>query len=109
VTDEPERIVITNPLHKTGVLMLRDACYPGWVAHADGTELPITCADILFRQIHLPNAANEIVFAYAPQSVRIGLALSGVGLLVWWVLALWAHLPQQAIRSRLLRGLFTPL
>jgi hypothetical protein len=41
--------------------------------------------------------------------VYIGLALSGVGLLVWLVLALWAHLPQQVIRSRLLKGLFTTL
>ena len=87
VMDEPERIVITNPLNKTGELTLRDACYPGWVARVDGVETAIECTDILFRKVVLPKAAKEIVFRYEPQSVHVGGVISGVSLLIWFALA----------------------
>ena len=92
IDDAPERVELRTQTLTPVQLVLRDACYPGWVARVDGRETPITCTDILFRQIDLPASANpqHIVFSYEPQSVRIGLVISALGLLVWFVLGLFA-------------------
>ena len=63
-----------------GRLVLRDACYPGWVAWIDGATAPISCFEGLFRAVELGSGAREVVFAYEPVSIRIGLLLSGLGL-----------------------------
>ncbi len=87
IVDEPEHIVIANPLNKIGELTLRDACYPGWVARMDGIETLIDCTDILFRKVALPKAAKEIVFTYEPRPFRMGIFVSIAGLLLWFALA----------------------
>ncbi|MEO6060760.1 MAG: hypothetical protein ABIQ99_02345 [Thermoflexales bacterium] len=82
------RIVIP-PGASAGRLVLRDACYPGWVAWVDGVPVSIACFEGLFRAVELGPGAREVVFAYEPASVRIGLLLSGVGLVVWVALMAW--------------------
>ncbi|MCL5995031.1 MAG: YfhO family protein, partial [Chloroflexi bacterium] len=67
-------------------LILRDACYPGWVARIDGAEVPITCADTLFRAVQVPPGTHTIVFSYEPQSLQAGMGLSGAGLAIWLLL-----------------------
>jgi hypothetical protein len=87
--DKPEFIRIALPaLQRDGVLILRDACFPGWTARVDGVEVPIACEDILFRAVRLPAGAREVVFSYQPASVRIGAALSAAGIALWLGLAL---------------------
>ena len=90
--DSPERVSVPfpEPLDKTGTLILRDSCYPGWVARVDGVVAPINCVDILFRSVILPAGARQIVFSYEPQSVRSGLWLSALGSGLWLALALAA-------------------
>ena len=94
IEDSPEQVVLQVQTAQPAQLILRDACYPGWVARIDGRETPITCTDILFRQIDVPattsaNASSQrVVFSYEPQPVRIGLIVSAASLLIWLVLAL---------------------
>jgi hypothetical protein len=89
-TPSAERVNITLPaLTQPDTLLLRDSCYPGWVARVDGVETRINCVDTLFRSVALPTGARQIEFSYEPASVRIGLVLSVVGLLVWVGLAVW--------------------
>ena len=80
------RIVIP-PGAPAGQLVLRDACYPGWAARVDGAAVPIACFEGLFRAVAFGSGAREVVFAYEPASIRIGLLLSGFGLLLWLALA----------------------
>ncbi len=95
--ESPERLSVSfdEPLDKAGTLVLRDACYPGWVARVDGAITPIECADILFRSIKLPAGAQSAMLSYEPQSVRIGLWLSALGIGLWLALALlaWRYRP----------------
>ena len=67
-------------------LLLRDACYPGWVARVDGLETPIRCADILFRAIDLPPNVKQVEFSYEPRAVQLGLLVSAFGIAIWLVL-----------------------
>jgi uncharacterized membrane protein YfhO len=48
----------------------------------DGIETPIACEDILFRKVALPTGARSVEFSYEPASVRYGVILSGIGLLL---------------------------
>jgi len=102
IEDLPERVVIdvdTDEGRKTKDdpsssvprrLLLRDTCYPGWVARVDGVEVPIRCANILFREIDLPptSTAHQVVFTYEPNSVKWGVFASLVGILIWLGLAI---------------------
>lgn len=83
VSDLPERIVIEAQAERAGELVLRDACYPGWVAEVNGRPATVRCADVLFRAINVPAGASRIVLTYQPASVSQGLALSVAGSAVW--------------------------
>jgi hypothetical protein len=87
--ESPERVVVSwaDPLPAADELVLRDACFPGWTASvqlADGSSpaAPIACADVMFRAVPLPAGARSVTFTYAPESLRLGAALSAAGLLL---------------------------
>ena len=88
--ESAERLRIALPSGASaGRLVLRDACYPGWVARVDGAAAPIACFEGLFRAVELGPGAREVVFAYEPASVRIGLLLSGLGFVLWGASMAW--------------------
>ncbi|MCS7055809.1 MAG: hypothetical protein NZM18_06500 [Thermoflexales bacterium] len=82
----PEPAQAGLPNRTDGRLILRDACFPGWIARVDGIETPIACADVLFRAITVPVGAREVTFSYGPQSLRLGLILTLVGAVTWLAL-----------------------
>lgn len=106
VEDRPEfvhiRLSAAGPkgsLHRSSQqLILRDACFPGWVARVDGIETPIACAEGLFRAIALPAGAREVTFSYEPQSVQLGLTVTVAGAGLWLILAVAAGVT--AMRAR---------
>ena len=61
-------------------LFLSDTHYPGWRAWVDGVETPILLANYTFRAVALPPGEHTIVFRFEPESVRIGLLMSGMTL-----------------------------
>ncbi len=82
--DQPEFVRIVLPgTQRARALILRDTCFPGWVARVDGVEALIACEEVLFRSVALPAGAREVVFSYQPALLRIGAALSAVGLAIW--------------------------
>jgi hypothetical protein len=89
--DRPEFIRLALPAgSRARALILRDTCYPGWVAQADGVEVPITCEEVLFRAAELPAGTREVTFSYRPQWLVFGTALSAAGVAVWLLLiAAW--------------------
>ncbi|GIV84261.1 MAG: hypothetical protein KatS3mg052_1268 [Candidatus Roseilinea sp.] len=90
IADQPEFVRIRLP--SSGLrrslqwLVLRDACFPGWVAQVDDIETPTTCADVMFRAVALPAGAREVTFSYEPQSVRSGLIVTAAGMALWLAL-----------------------
>src|SRR5919199_5938037 len=63
-------------------LVLSDTYYPGWVASVDGQPTTVLRGDVLFRVVPVPAGEHEVQFRFEPGSVRLGLAISLVSLLV---------------------------
>ncbi len=86
----PERVTVQVNARTNGRLTLRDTCYPGWVALVDGAPASIECVDAMFRAVQTPAGEHTVVFSYAPQSVRIGLAISAAGVALFIAMLLFA-------------------
>ncbi len=69
-----------------GVLILRDAMFPGWTAEIDDAPTEIAVADGLFRAIAVPAGVHKVRFHYDPPGWTLGLAIA---LAAWLAVALW--------------------
>lgn len=90
----PEQVVVRTDSERPGLLVLKDAYYPGWEARVNGEAVGIYPANVLFRGVPVPPGESEVVFTYRPQSWRTGLRVSAAGVLLWLLLALgsiWAR------------------
>jgi len=88
VRDELHEVEIEAQLGSRGLLVLADSFYPGWIAEVDGEATPILATNHLFRGVVVEAGRHRVVFRYRPRSVRLGAALSGLGLAVMIALAL---------------------
>jgi hypothetical protein len=61
------------------LLVVNDACWPGWQARVDGQPAEILCADSAVRAIPWPGGRHTMEMRYEPPEVRIGLAVSLLG------------------------------
>jgi hypothetical protein len=88
---EAEHVRIRTRSDGPAYLVLSDSWYPGWRASVDGTEAPISRANVLFRAVPVPAGDHVIELVYEPTSLRLGAAISAgsmlVGLAAWWVSA----------------------
>jgi uncharacterized membrane protein YfhO len=67
-------------------LLLTDTWYPGWRATVDENEVPIYRANLTFRALAVPAGHHQIVFRYQPESLRRGLQVTALSLvLVAWL------------------------
>jgi hypothetical protein len=78
----PERVDLTVMAESDGWLVLSDAYYPGWEAEVDGQAVPIERADVLFRAVPLQSGTHHVVFSFRPGSIRNGLLISGISLVL---------------------------
>ena len=85
--DSPERVVAELTTGSSGLLVVTDLHYPGWIAEEGGRRLPILRADGWFRAVALPAGTHTVVFRYRPYSFYAGAAVSAAALLV--LLVLW--------------------
>jgi uncharacterized membrane protein YfhO len=70
-----------------GYLIVNDVNYPGWEVSVDGEEAELLTANYLFQAVHVPAGRHQVTFAFAPLTVRSGLAVSALSLIF---LTLWA-------------------
>ncbi|MFZ4396349.1 MAG: hypothetical protein ACOYOU_12070 [Kiritimatiellia bacterium] len=92
VQERNTEIVIEAQTPRLALLLLADTYYPGWYATVDGQPAPILRANLAHRAVLLTPGTHRVVFAYRPASVRHGLFLTGIGLLLvlaaalgcWW-------------------------
>jgi hypothetical protein len=64
-----------------GILVLRDAFYPGWRAFVDGREVSVRRADFFFRGVDLGPGDHRVLFTYDPVWLRISRWVSLLGIL----------------------------
>ena len=79
---EPERVSIMTSSTGPGLLLLRDAIYPGWEVEIDGTEARLLRANVLHRAVLIPAGEHDVEFIYEPDEVATG----GVISLIAWVM-----------------------
>lgn len=76
----PDATHVSIPVHvdcdRPGVLVLSDSWYPGWTATVQGQEAQIFPVDGMFRGVHVPEGAGDVVFSYRPASLRTGMMIS---------------------------------
>jgi hypothetical protein len=87
----PAAVEINVVFEKPGWLLLADTYYPGWVAAVDGVPTAILHGDYAFRAVGVAAGAHSVVFDYQPGSLRLGLWLTGLGMLLTVLLGLAAY------------------
>lgn len=83
------KVVIDAEARKKGILVLTDVFYPGWTAYVDGKPARIYRVNGIVRGVLLEKGTHRVTFHYSPLSFKIGLVLSGIGLLTITVLMVW--------------------
>jgi hypothetical protein len=79
---EDTRVDIRASASQPGLLIHADQYHPGWRAHLDGQPVPIVRVNQILRGVILPPGEHEIVFSFAPATLKIGMAISLVGLII---------------------------
>jgi uncharacterized membrane protein YfhO len=78
----PDAIVLKTISQNPGYLFLSEMYYPGWKALVDGRPSSILRGNYLFRVIPLPPGRHEVQLLFEPLSIRWGIGLTCVFLVV---------------------------
>ncbi len=97
----PNRAAFYAETSEPALLVLSDLLYPGWRATVDDEAVPLYTTNGLFRGVVVPAGAHRVEMRYAPQSLRRGLGLMGMALvvIVWIVTTKRHEFPRMAIFS----------
>lgn len=82
----PESVVMRAVSDIGGLLVITDANYPGWQATVDGEPATLWPVDGLFRGVFVPPGEHDVVMTFRPNSYRLGVYLSSLGVIVLIVL-----------------------
>jgi len=74
-----------------GLLVTSELDYPGWTVLVDGRAAVVETVNAGFRAVVLDPGQHDIVFAYRPWRVRVGMTISAASAL----LLLWLVLPRR--------------
>jgi hypothetical protein len=62
--------------------VLSDVAYPGWRVTVDEVEQPLILANYLLSAVYLPPGDHQVAFRYEPGSVRFGMVVSLLSLVL---------------------------
>jgi hypothetical protein len=82
VRDEAERIELQVEADRPTVVVVRDACAPGWSATVDGERTPVLRADGRHRAVAVPAGASRVVLSYRPPGLTAGLLVAAASALL---------------------------
>ena len=78
---EPNYILLKINAPSSGVIVLKDAFYPGWRAYINNIEKPILRANGMVRAVTIDRQGEYVVeFKYLPNSFIYGVMLSAISL-----------------------------
>jgi hypothetical protein len=87
VSYEPERVVLDVSAHRACYLLFQDMYYPGWRAYVDKASSEFIKADVGFRVLEVPEGHHTIVMEFRPSSLKLGLAMTCLGIILTLVYA----------------------
>lgn len=88
-------ILLSTLTNSDGFLILTDNFYPGWKAFVDNVEVKIYRTNYTLRGIVVPAGSHTIRFSYEPLSFKLGVHVSGVFLLIYFLLLFWPKIRGQ--------------
>jgi hypothetical protein len=80
--ERPGRVRLSVERDAAGWLAALITAFPGWRATVDGRPVPLRRANVAFCAVPLARGEHEVVLEYRPASVRVGLAVSGLSLVL---------------------------
>jgi len=89
VRDDPEHVELRADLDSSGMVVLNDQLDEGWRVEVDGRAAEPLRVDSVMRGVAVPAGTHTVSWSYSAPGLRVGLALSVVGLLLIAALALW--------------------
>ncbi len=92
VSHEPQRVELRATLERPGLVVLADTYYPGWRLTIDGEPAPIIRTNRMMRGAAVPSGTHELVYTYEPDSFRLGLLGSTIGLALTMGMLGWSFL-----------------
>jgi len=72
-----------------GLLIFSEVDYPGWRATVDGRPTQLVRADYVLRAVCVPEGEHRVMLVYDPPLPKIGLAVTGLTLLLVLSIAAW--------------------
>lgn len=112
VRSTPNGIAVQVRATTARYLVLTDSAFPGWRATVDGVDVPVERANYLFRAVLVPPGDHLVAWRYAPVSLSVGVAVSGLAVTVMVGLVLFGmhrrSVPVAALRRALDGGGRTP-
>lgn len=96
--DGPNRLSVTVDAPSQGWVLIHEMHDAGWKANVDGAGVPIERANGLFMAVPVEAGSHQIVFTYAPASVRLGRWISLAAFVLWTALGVkWASVRKAAV------------
>jgi hypothetical protein len=85
-SESAKEVVVETESEDDGYLVLADTFYPGWTAQVDGTQVPITRANISVRAVQVPKGNHRIRFTYKDSGFERAFLVScaAVAVLLFW-------------------------
>jgi hypothetical protein len=78
----PNQITVEVDAADEGLLILSEVYYPGWRASLDNVPARLIRADAVLRGVSVPEGHHTVHVWYASPAVRLGLAISGLALVL---------------------------
>lgn len=79
---EPDEVVLDVDAERAGLLVVSEIYHPNWHATVDGRKAPVLRVDVALRGVEVPAGQHEVRFKYAAGTVRGGLVVGLLALLV---------------------------
>ena len=82
VHDGSNSVELKTSSEKSAILVLADIWSPGWSVTVDGEKATLLVADHFVRAVALPAGDHDVVFRFNDPSLRQGIILSLIGLMI---------------------------
>lgn len=79
-TETRQHWILDVQTDREGLLVIRDAWYPGWRATVDGRPQPVIATSVAFRGVHLKPGTHRVELTYQPKWFMPACLLSAFGL-----------------------------
>ncbi|HEY4723940.1 MAG TPA: YfhO family protein, partial [Anaerolineae bacterium] len=90
----PDRMVVSA--RGPGLLVVSEVYERGWRASADGEMATIHPVDGVLRGVYLQDGLHEVAFVYDPPAIKVGVALSGLGVIGLLIVKIVVRRPSTA-------------